>query len=47
VVTPEGANSFRVEINDLPKPTDVIEEYDVLVVVGSDESIERLARGEG
>jgi len=47
VVTPEGANSFRVEINDLPKPTDVIEEDDVLVVVGSDESIERLARGEG
>jgi trk system potassium uptake protein TrkA len=45
-VTPEGANSFRVEINDLPKPTDLIEEDDVLVVVGSDESIERLARGQ-
>jgi trk system potassium uptake protein TrkA len=45
-VTPAGANSFRVEINDLPKPTDVIEEDDVLVVVGSDESIERLARGQ-
>ena len=46
MVTPEGANAFRTEINDLPKPTDVIEEDDVLVVVGSDESIERLARGE-
>jgi len=47
MVTPEGANAFRTEINDLPKPTDVIEEDDVLVVVGSDENIERLARGEG
>jgi len=47
IVTPEGANAFRTEINDLPKPTDVIEEDDVLVVVGSDENIERLARGEG
>jgi trk/ktr system potassium uptake protein len=46
MVTPEGTNAFRTEINDLPKPTDVIEEDDVLVVVGSDESIERLARGE-
>jgi trk system potassium uptake protein TrkA len=46
MVTPEGANAFRTEINDLPKPTDVIEEDDVLVVVGSDENIERLARGE-
>src|SRR6185436_8349100 len=40
MVTPEGANAFRTEINDLPKPTDVIEEDDVLVVVGSDENIE-------
>jgi trk system potassium uptake protein TrkA len=47
MVTPEGANAFRTEINDLPKPTDVIEEDDVLIVVGSDENIERLARGEG
>jgi|SRR5436309_15869304 len=46
-VTSEGKNTFQVQINDLPKPTDVIEEDDVLVVVGSDENIERLARGEG
>ena len=46
IVTPEGKNSFQVLINDLPKPSDVIEENDVLVVVGSDEHIERLARGE-
>ena len=46
-VTPEGKNAFQVQINDLPKPTDVLEEDDVLVVVGSDENIERLARGEG
>jgi len=46
IVTPEGKNSFQVLINDLPKPTDVIEDNDVLVVVGSDENIERLARGE-
>ncbi len=46
VVTPEGRNSFQILVNDLPKPTDVIEDNDVLVVVGSDENIERLARGE-
>ena len=46
ILTPEGKNSFQVLINDLPKPSDVIEENDVLVVVGSDEHIERLARGE-
>jgi len=46
VVTPEGKNSFQVSINDLPKPSDVLEENDVLVVVGTDENIERLARGE-
>jgi trk system potassium uptake protein len=45
-VTPEGKNAYQVQINDLPKPTDVLEEDDVLVVVGSDENIERLARGE-
>ena len=47
IVTPEGKNSFQILINDLPKPSDVIEDNDVLVVVGSDENIERLARGEG
>jgi trk system potassium uptake protein TrkA len=46
VVTAEGRNSFQILINDLPKPTDVIEDNDVLVVVGSDENIEKLARGE-
>ena len=46
VVTPEGRNAFQVQINDLPKPSDVIEDNDVLVVVGTDENIERLARGE-
>jgi trk system potassium uptake protein TrkA len=47
VVTAEGRNSFQIQINDLPKPSDVIEDNDVLVVVGSDENIEKLARGEG
>jgi len=46
VVTPDGRNAFEISINDLPKPTDVIEDNDILVVVGSDENIERLARGE-
>jgi trk system potassium uptake protein TrkA len=46
MVTPEGKNAFQIQINDLPKPTDVIEEDDVLVVVGSDENIERLARAD-
>jgi trk/ktr system potassium uptake protein len=46
VVTEEGKNAFQILINDLPKPTDVIGDDDVLVVVGSDENIEKLARGE-
>ncbi len=46
IVTPEGRNSFQILVNDLPKPTDVIEDNDVLVVVGTDENIERLARSE-
>lgn len=46
IVTPEGRNSFQILVNDLPKPTDVIEDNDVLVVVGTDENIEGLARSE-
>lgn len=45
-ISPDGRNTFRILVNDLPKPTDVIEDHDVLVVVGSDENIERLARSE-
>lgn len=46
IVTAEGRNSFQIQINDLPKPNDIIEEHDVMVVVGSDENIEKLARTE-
>lgn len=39
----EGKVSQIVEMNDLPGPKDMIEEGDVMVVVGSDSDIEKLA----
>ncbi|NPV14487.1 TrkA family potassium uptake protein [candidate division WOR-3 bacterium] len=45
VITPEGESSFKEQINDLPGPDDIIEQDDILVVVGNDEDIERLAQG--
>ncbi|MBI4161524.1 MAG: TrkA family potassium uptake protein [Acidobacteria bacterium] len=46
IVTDRGESGFEVRINDLPRPEDVIEANDILVVVGSDENIERLTGGE-
>ncbi|HID95999.1 MAG TPA: TrkA family potassium uptake protein [Candidatus Latescibacteria bacterium] len=43
-ITETGESGFRIEVNDLPNPDDRIEETDILVVVGSDEKIEKLAR---
>lgn len=45
VVTDSGENSFVERTNDLPGPDDRLEQDDTLVVVGSDEDIERLATG--
>lgn len=45
LITPEGDSSFTEQINDLPGPDDIIEQDDILVVVGQDEDIERLAQG--
>jgi len=45
VITPEGESSFKEQINDLPGPEDIVEQDDILVVVGNDEDIERLAQG--
>ena len=42
IITDRGDNTFEVRINDLPKPEDIVEETDILVVVGSDENIQRL-----
>jgi len=45
IVSPEGENTYQEQINDLPGPDDIIEEDDILMVVGSDHDIERLAQG--
>ncbi len=44
-VTEVGESSFKVQVNDLPTPEDRIEENDLLVVIGPDEKIQRLAEG--
>lgn len=44
VVGDDGEVRLRDSINDLPHPSDVLDADDVLVVVGSDERIEELAR---
>lgn len=45
MITPEGESGFKEQINDLPGPEDIIEQDDILVVVGNDADIERLAQG--
>ncbi|MDH4467530.1 MAG: TrkA family potassium uptake protein [Bacteriovoracaceae bacterium] len=41
-ITDEGKTAFKVEINDTPMPMDLIEEDDVLVLVGADQNFDRL-----
>ena len=38
----DGRSSFRMEINDSPKPTDTIEGDDIVVLVGSEKNFNRL-----
>ena len=41
-VTEDGKATHKVEVNDCPMPTDVIEADDVVVLVGSEKSFDRL-----
>ncbi|MAZ49950.1 MAG: potassium transporter TrkA [Halobacteriovoraceae bacterium] len=41
-ITEDGKSSFRVEINDSPLPMDVIDEDDVVVLVGSEKNFNKL-----
>ncbi len=41
-ITEEGKSAYRVNINDSPMPMDVIEENDVVVLVGSEKNFNRL-----
>lgn len=45
VITPDGETEFQEQVNDLPGPDDIIEPEDILVVVGGDADIDRLAQG--
>lgn len=42
IITEDGKASFKVVINDSPLPMDVIEEDDIVVLVGSDKNFDRL-----
>jgi trk system potassium uptake protein len=41
-ITEEGKASYRIAINDSPLPMDVIEEDDIVVLVGADKNFDRL-----
>lgn len=45
VVGEDGENTFEERINDIPGPSDRIEQDDIIVIVGHDDDIERLATG--
>lgn len=45
-LTPSGESTYRIVVNDLPGPDDAIGDNDIMVVVGTDEQIERMAKGE-
>ena len=41
-ITEEGKASFKIAINDSPLPMDIIEEDDIVVLVGADKNFDRL-----
>ncbi|MFW6180994.1 MAG: potassium channel family protein [Spirochaetota bacterium] len=43
-VSPEGENLYRERYNDFPGPDDMIDEDDVLVIVGSERAVTNLER---
>ncbi len=45
VINEDGESVFEEKTNDVPGPDDRLEAGDVLVVVGADEELERLAQG--
>lgn len=44
-ITPEGESEFQEQVNDLPGPDDIIQQADILVVVGGDADVDRVAQG--
>lgn len=42
IVDEQGESDFKTEVKDFPGPDDLIEENDILVVVGDDKSIESI-----
>ncbi len=43
-ITESGERAYREVINDMPKADDILEDSDVLIVVGTDESIKNFSR---
>ena len=41
-ITDDGKSAYRIEINDCPMPMDVIEQDDIIVLVGSDTNFKKL-----
>ncbi|MCK5073965.1 MAG: TrkA family potassium uptake protein [Bacteriovoracaceae bacterium] len=41
-ITEDGKSSYRIEINDCPMPMDVIEQDDIVVLVGSEKNFNKL-----
>jgi trk system potassium uptake protein TrkA len=41
-IAEDGKSSFKIEINDSPLPMDIIEEDDIVVLVGSEKNFNRL-----
>jgi len=41
-ITEDGKASYRIEINDCPMPMDVIDQDDVIVLVGSEKNFNKL-----
>jgi trk system potassium uptake protein TrkA len=45
-VNDEGKVTYKVEVNDIPGPDDMVSKGDILVVVGADENIEKMSIGQ-
>jgi trk system potassium uptake protein TrkA len=41
-VNEDGKAAFKVVINDSPLPMDIIEEDDIVVIVGNDKNLDKL-----
>lgn len=45
-IAEDGSTSYEIRINDLPGPNDVLTDEDTLVVVGGEQELARLSKGE-